>query len=392
MSKLKDGLDKINKNNKTTNINIFKDKNTITQMKKLVNTIDINYKLNNNNSYYDYDKNNSKLFYDSTDSSNELIIEKENIIIDREINSLGELIQLINDFPILDNTTYNINLESLHNIKKPLIELNNMIGMQNLKTNILDQLLFYVQGFHLKDGNDYMHTILYGSPGTGKTEVAKIIGKIFSELGILKNNTFKKVIRSDLIAGYLGQTAIKTTKVIQEALGGVLFIDEAYALGNPDNRDSFAKECIDTLNEALSDYKDNIMVIIAGYEKDLETCFFSYNSGLKSRFPWKFKTDDYSAEDLKNIFLKKMKDINWSFDEDLETSFFEKNMNYFPYYGRDMEILLLKTKIVHSRRVFCKDNNEKTILKLIDLEKGFELFKKYIKIIELEPHNYTMYN
>jgi len=267
-----------------------------------------------------------------------------------------------------------------------------MIGMYNLKTNVLDQILFYIQDFHLKNGNDYMHTILYGSPGTGKTEVAKIIGKIFSNLGILKNNTFRKVTRSDLIAGFLGQTAIKTTKVISEALGGVLFIDEAYALGNSENRDSFAKECIDTLNESLSDHKDNLMVIIAGYEKDLETCFFSYNSGLKSRFPWKFKTDDYTSEDLKNIFLKKIHDINWSFTDHLDSSFFENKMHFFPYYGRDMEILLLKTKIMHSRRVFCKSKDEKTKLNLIDLEKGFELFKKYIKKPTEEKLNFTMYN
>ena len=389
MSKLKDGLDKINKTIKSTNNNHFREKKTRNQINKLKNNINNNYLSNNINTILKEDNLDNDNFVKDYD---ELIIEKEHVTIDKEVNSINDLIKLIDEYPILDNTIYNINLQGLHNIKDPLIELNNMIGMESLKTSILDQLLFYIQDFHLKDGNDYMHTILYGSPGTGKTEVAKIVGKIFSRLGILKNNTFKKVIRSDLIAGYLGQTAIKTTKVIQEALGGVLFIDEAYALGNPDNRDSFAKECIDTLNEALSDYKDKIMVIIAGYEKDLETCFFSYNSGLKSRFPWKFKTDDYDAEDLKNIFLKKVRDINWEFREEPKTEFFEKNMDYFPYYGRDMEILLLKTKIIHSRRVFCKDKNEKTILKLVDLEKGFDLFKKYIKIVELDKPNFTMYN
>ena len=120
------------------------------------------------------------------------------------------------------------------------------------------------------------------SPGTGKTEIAKIMGELFSNLGILKNKKFKKVTRSDLIAGYLGQTALKTRDVIKESLGGVLFIDEAYALGNQEKRDSFAKECIDTLCEALSDHKDNLMVIIAGYENDLNKCFFSYNKGSVS--------------------------------------------------------------------------------------------------------------
>ena len=107
----------------------------------------------------------------------------------------------------------------------------------------------------------------------------------------------------------MGQTAIQTNKIVKECLGGVLFIDEAYALGNPEKRDSFAKECIDTLCEALSDNKDNLMVIIAGYEKELKKCFFAYNQGLDSRFTWRFKTDDYTSEELFLIFKKKVNDI-----------------------------------------------------------------------------------
>ena len=323
-----------------------------------------------------------------------LIIKKEKIIINKEFNTLQDLLDLLNNYPIVSNAEYNIDMERIQKIKEPLIELNNLIGLHDLKNDILDQILFYIQDFHKKSGMDYMHTVLYGSPGTGKTEVAKIIGKIFSQLGVLKNKTFKKVVRSDLIAGYLGQTAIKTAKVIEAALGGVLFIDEAYALGNSEKKDSFAKECIDTLCEALSDHKDELIVIIAGYEEELNDCFFSYNQGLKSRFPWSFKTDKYSAQDLKNIFIKKVHDINWSLEENIDVKFFEDNMLLFPYYGRDMEILFLKTKIAHGRRVFCKSLEEKTKLNLIDLEKGFLLFKKHNnKNKELDtPPPYTMYN
>ena len=181
--------------------------------------------------------------------------------------------------------------------------------------------------------------------------------------------------------------------VIEEALGGVLFIDEAYALGNSEKRDSFAKECIDTLCEALSNHKDKIIVIIAGYEEELDRCFFSYNQGLKSRFPWVFKTDKYSATDLRDIFVKKVNDIGWSLNDDINIKFFEDNMKLFPYYGRDMEILFLKTKIAHGRRVFCKPMEDKTKLNLTDLEKGFELFKKHSKKEEDNiPPPYTMYN
>lgn len=322
-----------------------------------------------------------------------LTIKKEKIIINKEINTLNELIDLLNDYPTVSNAEYNIDIDRIQKIKKPLIELNNLIGLHELKNDILDQILFYIQDFHKTSGMDYMHTVLYGSPGTGKTEVAKIIGKIFSLLGILEKKTFKKVVRSDLIAGYLGQTAIKTTKVIEEALGGVLFIDEAYALGNAEKRDSFAKECIDTLCEALSNHKDKIIVIIAGYEEELDSCFFSYNQGLKSRFPWVFKTDKYSATDLRDIFVKKVTDIGWSLNDDINIKFFEDNMKLFPYYGRDMEILFLKTKIAHGRRVFCKPMEDKTKINLIDLEKGFELFKKHCKKKEDNiPPPYTMYN
>ena len=323
-----------------------------------------------------------------------LVIKKEKIIINKEINTLQDLLDLLNNYPIVSNAEYNIDMERIQKIKEPLMDLNNLIGLHDLKNDILDQILFYIQDFHKKSGMDYMHTVLYGSPGTGKTEVAKIIGKIFSQLGVLKNKTFKKVVRSDLIAGYLGQTAIKTTKVIEEALGGVLFIDEAYALGNSEKKDSFAKECIDTLCEALSDHKDELIVIIAGYEDELNDCFFSYNQGLKSRFPWSFKTDKYSAQDLKDIFIKKVHDISWNLEDNIDVKFFQDNILLFPYYGRDMEILFLKTKIAHGRRVFCKSLKEKTRLKLIDLEKGFDLFKKHNKKNKETdmPPPYTMYN
>jgi SpoVK/Ycf46/Vps4 family AAA+-type ATPase len=221
-----------------------------------------------------------------------------------------------------------------------------------------------------------MHTVIYGSPGTGKTEIAKIIGQIFSNLGILDKGTFKKVTRSDLIAGYLGQTAIKTRDIIKECIGGVLFIDEAYALGNQEKKDSFSKECIDTLCELLSDYKDSLMVIIAGYEKELNECFFSYNKGLDSRFTWRYKVDEYNGEDLYHIFVKKVKDIDWEITTEIDVNWFNIKKEHFPFYGRDIETLLSKTKIAHSRRIFGKPNAAKKLLTKEDLNKGFDIFSK----------------
>jgi len=299
-------------------------------------------------------------------------IEKNKVFISREINGLDDILKLIDDFPLKVDIEYNIDMDILHNINAPLRELNAMIGMHKLKDSIIDQVIYFIQG--LDKNNDFMHTVIYGPPGTGKTEVAKIMGSIFSSIGILNKNTFRKVTRSDLIAGYLGQTAIKTKDVIKEALGGVLFIDEAYALGNSEKKDSFAKECIDTLCEALSDHKSKIMVIIAGYEEDLNKCFFAYNQGLNSRFPWRFHTDNYSAPDLKRIFIKKIHDIKWSINKEIDDQWFESKMQYFKYYGRDMETLLAKTKIAHGRRVFCKPKKDKTVLTETDLDRGFEMF------------------
>lgn len=297
--------------------------------------------------------------------------------IKTKITNIKDLINIIDSYTSITNILDNNKISNLIKIREPLIQLNNMIGMHELKNDILNQILFYTQNLHCKNGMEYMHTVLCGPPGTGKTEVAKIIGLIFSKLGILKNNTFTKVVRSDLIAGYLGQTAMKTSKVIDNSLGGVLFIDEAYALGNSEKRDSFAKECIDTICEALSNHKDNLMVIIAGYEKELDECFFNFNPGLKSRFPWVFRTDKYSPNDLLEIFCKKIKDINWTIDDSINEEFFKNNIKYFTYFGRDIETFLSKTKIAHGRRVFMLDDNIKTIISKEDLDNGLKLFIKH---------------
>ena len=330
---------------------------------------------------------------------------RRKVNIQFEINNINDLLKMIEQYPDDKDVEYNINMHSLYKIKEPLEDLNSMIGMQNLKENIVDQILFYIQNLHKAPSetalhkapndlhkapnpnsnkkqpiiNDFMHTVIYGPPGTGKTEIAKIIGSIFSKLGILNKGTFKKVTRSDLVAGYLGQTALKTRDVIKESLGGVLFIDEAYSLGSQEKRDSFSKECIDTLCEALSDHKDNLMVIIAGYETDLNECFFKSNQGLESRFTWRLKIDDYNALELHNIFIKKITDSGWLIDNtslNVNVKWFEKNKALFKYYGRDIETLFAKTKIAHSRRVFCLDENVKRRLTIADIDKGLEIYLK----------------
>lgn len=403
-SKYKSFLDKTDKqivqndkNNENTIVHYNPTRNRKSELDKLINSLDNNYnsqhfsnskfngdfhkpaKYNYTRNNYNYKSVRPPLKYNSPSLPKPVSVKKTLVEINETVESLDDLLMLIEKNPIRIDIDYNINMNTLHKIKEPLLELNSMIGMKQLKTNVVDQILFFIQDLHnisAKNNQDFMHTVIYGPPGTGKTEIAKIMGSIFSKMGILNKNVFKKATRSDLIAGYLGQTAIKTRDLVNSCLGGVLFIDEAYALGNEEKRDSFAKECIDTLCEALSDHKHELMVIIAGYEKELKECFFNYNQGLESRFTWRFQTDDYNCDELREIFQKKVVDCGWKFDESkkIDDEWFKNKMGYFKYYGRDMETLFAKTKIAHSRRVFCRPKSEKTIITVEDLEKGYKLY------------------
>ena len=338
---------------------------------------DILDNINSNKTIQDIIKDNDTILKD---------IEKENLpilefeILDESIHNIQDLINvgLLYDTKYKDiNKRFSLDIKTLHNLVKPLQELQDMIGLTNVKTQIFEQIIFYLQ--HLDNKNkDMLHTVIQGDPGMGKTQLAKILGKIYTNMGILSKGTFKSVKRADLIGGYLGQTAMKTQKVLNNAKGGVLFIDEAYSLGNNEGKDSFSKECIDTLTAFLSDYQEDIIVIIAGYKKDLQKCFFSYNNGLERRFNWRYELKEYSSNELRSIFLKKIKDHDWSIEseDEIPESFFKKNIKSFPYYGGDMETLFHKCKLAHSMRVLkCSENKKKKITKH-DLNKGYELFLK----------------
>jgi len=254
--------------------------------------------------------------------------------------------------------TYNdkfIDTERLKKIIPHLLELNKMVGLTAVKRVLLDMIMHFSQGNHKKN-EDYLHMVVCGPPGCGKTSLCRILGKILSGLGILPKDTFTIVKRTDLIAKYLGQTAHRTEELLKKCLGGVMFIDEAYSLAPKNNdRDSFAKEAIDFLNQFLSEHKDDLVCIVAGYEEELNSTFFAMNPGLKSRFPWRFKIEPYNNKELFEIFKGMIKKDNLSYDKDaIDPAFFETNKKYFTHAGRDIETFITKTKYIHTRNTFGK--------------------------------------
>jgi SpoVK/Ycf46/Vps4 family AAA+-type ATPase len=297
------------------------------------------------------------------------------LIVDKEINSIDDLIELGKSYKKSDDKKYTLDLETLHKLVEPLENLQRMVGMKSVKETIVNLILYNIQNFE-KRNSSMLHTIIEGSPGTGKTEVAKIIGDIYLKMGILKNNKFKSVKRNDLIGQYLGHTANKTQEAIDSAKGGVLFIDEAYSLGNPEGRDSYSKECIDIINQNLSEGKGDFVCIIAGYSDALKKSFFSYNEGLERRFPYRFKIDDYEEEELQQIYMKIVNENKWKFKENYTPpiEFFKNNIKYFKFFGGDLENFFNCCRIAHARRAMTIHPKYKKCLTDIDLNKGLEFF------------------
>ncbi len=297
--------------------------------------------------------------------------EKEKDDFMGSVDSLDDLIKLASD----KKDYANIDMKALRRIKEYLEELRDMVGLKSLKETIVSQIIYYLQGLH-KGSDDYMHTCIYGGPGTGKTTVAEILGLIFANLGVLKTKKFISARREDLVAGYLGQTAIKTAIVMEAARGGVLFIDEIYSLGSKEGRDSFAKEAIDTINLVLSENKGDFMMIIGGYEKEVDECFFSQNPGLRRRLMWYHKIANYSEDELADMFTMKVRELGWTLDTDINKEWLspllKKNKVHFKDMGGSVENFITLVKVQHSKRIFGKDPALKKVISKEDIQASLD--------------------
>ena len=195
-------------------------------------------------------------------------------------------------------------------IEDLLAELDSYVGMDAIKTEVRS-LINMVQVYKLRREHDLpttdmsLHMVFSGNPGTGKTTVARIMSRIYHSLDILSKGQLVEVDRSGLVAGYVGQTALKTQKVIEKAMGGVLFIDEAYALNGKSEND-FGQEAIDTILKAMEDHRDDLVVIVAGYTELMDR-FIHSNPGLESRFNRFLLFEDYTPEQMVAIFKMQCK-------------------------------------------------------------------------------------
>jgi hypothetical protein len=305
------------------------------------------------------------------------------LLAEMSLDSLDSLIRLGKMYNIETAENYAIDLKKIHNLIPTLEKFKHIIGMDNVKKNVVNQIIYFLSG--LETSNEMMHTVIMGPPGVGKTMLGETIGEIYHKLGIIDGNseteyTFKIIKRSDLIGQYLGHTAIKTQKTIDECKNGILFIDEAYSLGTVEKTDIYSKECLDTLNQNLTENKNKFICIIAGYPDQLDKCFFSANPGLKRRFPFKYSIEKYNSNELGDIFYKMMKKNEWNFIENFNLDEFKKfleiNYDEFGNFGGDMETLFFNVKIAHAKRVACKNFNIRKKINFDDIINGFEMFKE----------------
>ncbi len=268
-------------------------------------------------------------------------------------------------------------------LDKLLAELDSLVGLEDIKKNVRSLInLAKVRKLREEHGLPTpamsLHLVFMGNPGTGKTTVARLISQLYYAIGVLSKGQLVEVDRSGLVAGFVGQTAIKTGEAVKNALGGVLFIDEAYSLAANTGENDFGREAIETILKAMEDNRNDLVVIVAGYE-DLMEQFISSNPGLESRFNRYFVFEDYSGEELYKIFLS-MCDKN-KYTLTVEAQEYAREMFNALYAARgenfgnarDVRNIFENVVSVHADRIAADgDINERdlTLVMREDLEKA----------------------
>ena len=307
--------------------------------------------------------------------------EADKILLElRSVNSIRDIIEFKNGEGINKLRWCSSYIDKLVRLSYSFKKMDEMVGMNEIKQSLFDNIFPLM--IDMKGEEDFYHTVISGPPGTGKTALGRILCNLFHDLDIIPENKFILASRDMLIGEYLGQTAVKTQEVINKAIGGVLFIDEAYSLGCGSNRDMYSKECLDTINKNLSENRDKFICIIAGYKDALENDFFKSNDGLKRRFGFWYNISGYSSDRLYQILMLKLrKTANLKINlEDKDTHKIKelfKDVSKFPYYGGSIEKLLQMIKLIYSKHRVINNKKE---LDIADITEGYNLYLSNYKL------------
>ena len=261
-------------------------------------------------------------------------------------------------------------LEKIKDIDEVFKSLDDLVGLEKVKKTLHDLVDLITLKNKTKDdlkiNNVNLHMVFLGNPGTGKTTVARLIGDILFNLKYIKQNKLIEVSSKDLVAEYVGQTAVKTMNVVEKAMGGILFIDEAYALAVKNSENSFNAEAIATLIKAMEDYRDDLVVIFAGYTKEMQD-FLDSNSGIVSRIGYTLEFDDYTNEELIEIFKGMVKKAGFTLEEDAipEVERLINENRGMKNFGNARFIRNVYERTVINHATNTKNNKSKKILKTI---------------------------
>ena len=263
-------------------------------------------------------------------------------------------------------------------VEKALSELNNLVGLEEVKEEVRSLInLIKIRNMRARLNMPLMdmsyHMVFTGAPGTGKTTVARIIARVYKELGILSEGKLIETDRSGLVAGYVGQTAINVRETVESAVGGVLFIDEAYALASKNVPNDFGAEAIDTLVKLMEDHRDNLVIIVAGYTDEMKY-FLDCNTGLKSRFNKFIEFKDYSTEELVEILLRMAENSGFILTDEAVDAVKEIISSFTPEYiksfgnARGIRNMFEKIVVNQANRIIDIELPEKETLMTIEKE------------------------